>query len=360
MLFRQGRVSLDNEPRIMDQKLKIDKSTMWRTFIWAIILLVSTITATLITNFYADKFPVVIKNFIGIKPTQTELKDEIEIKKLEIELANINSELLKKQTEQIELIEKTKKDISATKYQPEQISLPVMQYSHYDKHIDSKLVSTTKSSDNLFQESLNDVSFSNDTLLPKNQIKGKFFDRDTTRTCGAVALLGGALGAAIKDKKRSKGALYGSVIAGGACIAIKYYSKRLKRSNEVAQEYYVQRKSFPDETQTTLYQVHSQPQKQVERSKTLLINSLINVVQGTKVKKLEMVENIFVLNSRTGELVDYYSKAVNPDWQDGGRFENEYRVKISKEIAPGLYEIRTVLTVNGKSTRSNNMEITVI
>ena len=202
-------------------------------------------------------------------------------------------------------------------------------------------------------------TFSSNALIAESQTG--FFDRDTKITCGVAALIGGALGAAIKDSNREKGALYGSVVAGGACVAIKYYSKRIRSSNQVAKDYFLVNKALPKKTKVSVYNIGTDTKNgRVVRGGRLVVNSLMNIIQGASDRTLDISETIFVFDKRNGNLIDSFTQKINSERKDGGELGNSYAIDVEDKLRPGQYDIRTVLSINGTHTKSNDLTITVI
>jgi YMGG-like Gly-zipper len=174
---------------------------------------------------------------------------------------------------------------------------------------------------------------------------------------GYGALIGGALGAAIGDNDRTKGALIGAGVGALACMVINSYSAQTKTAQQAEDEYKSQNKGKLPTAEPVVqnYDVNIANGGQVRAGEKVQVVSNMTVVQGAQ--PVNEVKEVLTLAGPTGTKTA--EKKANERPGSGG-YQNTFNLSFPADVSPGEYPITTQLYVNGKQVGERRQQLQIV
>lgn len=177
-------------------------------------------------------------------------------------------------------------------------------------------------------------------------------DRGTALRCGAFALGGAALGAALDGKKGAgKGALAGLA----ACAVVEIASRQTKSKAEVESDYRTSRGKLPAKAEVVAYQTTLNPNPVLKRGDALKVQSIIRVVEGTG-EPVREVKEVLIAYAPSGEEFKRGEKKANAA-EGSGEFLNTFTLRLPDGAPEGQYTIETKLLINGREVSAQPQRI---
>jgi hypothetical protein len=175
---------------------------------------------------------------------------------------------------------------------------------------------------------------------------------------GYGALLGGALGAAVGENDRTKGALIGAGVGALACLAINAYSAQTKTAQQAEDEYKKQNKGKlpPADPVVQAYDVNVGNNGQIHPGEKVQVISNMTVVQGAA-QPVNEVKEVLTLAGPNGTKTA--EKKANEKPGSGG-YQNTFNLSFPSDVAPGAYPITTQLYVNGKQVSERKQQLQIV
>lgn len=173
----------------------------------------------------------------------------------------------------------------------------------------------------------------------------------------AGAAIGALLGGLAKGKKGAlKGAAAGGIVGTLGCLAINANSRQTRTAAQSDRDYIQSRGRLPAEPQVVSY-TPSSPSRSGQRGQPLRVNSVIELVNGSRQPVNEVREELVVFDPQ-GEPFRNGSKQLTNN--TGGRFENTFELVLPESAPQGLYTMKTNLYVNGKLSASKNLQTQIV
>ncbi|NQD38915.1 hypothetical protein HPT27_18005 [Permianibacter sp. IMCC34836] len=181
-------------------------------------------------------------------------------------------------------------------------------------------------------------------------------DKGTALKCGAFALGGAAIGAAISGKK---GAGRGALAGLAACAVVEIVSRQTRSKDEVEQDYRAANKGkLPAKAELVAYQTTLNPDATLKRGDALKVQSTIRVVAGTG-EPIKDVKEVLIAYAPSGEEFKRGEKKANAT--DGsGEFVNTFTLKLPDGAPEGEYKIETQVLINGREVSSQPRSIQMV
>ena len=164
----------------------------------------------------------------------------------------------------------------------------------------------------------------------------------------AAALVGGVIGALLGGgSNRLKGAAIGAGLASLACVALNYNSRQTKTAAQVQQDYMASnRGQLPTRSAVTRYETNLDSGGVVRPGNRMVVNSEIEVVQGTADNN-PVIEEELRLSRPDGRELKRIRKKANANEGAGG-FSTTFSLSMPEGVPQGQYPIQTVLYLNGQ------------
>ena len=177
-------------------------------------------------------------------------------------------------------------------------------------------------------------------------------DRGTALRCGAFALGGAALGAALDGKKGAgKGALAGLA----ACAVVEIASRQTKSKDEVETDYRNNKGKLPSKAEVLAYHTTLNPNPVLKRGDALKVQSIIRVVEGTS-EPVREVKEVLIAYAPSGEEFKRGEKKANAA-EGSGEFLNTFTLRLPDGAPEGQYTIETKLLINGREVSAQPQRI---
>jgi len=181
-------------------------------------------------------------------------------------------------------------------------------------------------------------------------------DKNTAMRCGAFALGGAVLGAAIDGKK---GAGRGALAGLAACAVVEIVSRQTRSSGDVEQDYKkANRGNLPAKAELVAYETTLNPDATLKRGDALKVQSTIRVVAGTA-EPIREVKEILIAYAPSGEEFKRGEKKANAA-EGSGEFLNTFTLKLPDGAPQGEYKIETVVLVNGRELSTHPRSIQIV
>jgi len=180
--------------------------------------------------------------------------------------------------------------------------------------------------------------------------------QNTAWRCGAFALGGAAIGAAIDGKKGAgKGALAGLA----ACAVVEVVSRQSKTGTEVEGDYKKTNKGkLPSKAELVAYDTTLNPDAMLKRGDALKIQSTIRVIAGTT-EPVNDVRETLIAYSPSGEEFKRGEKKANAA-AGSGEYVNTFTLKLPDGAPQGTYTIKTIVSINGREVSTEPRPIQIV
>ncbi len=170
------------------------------------------------------------------------------------------------------------------------------------------------------------------------------------------ALIGGIIGAVAADKK-GKGALIGAGLGAIACVAMNSVSRQTRTADQVETEYRQQNAGKLPQSEPVVqsYNVNLNPGTEIRSGNKVKVVSHSTVVSAVN-QPVNEVKEVLTLVGPEGNKT---AEKIANEKPGSGAYENTFNLNFPKNVASGMYPIKTQLYINGKSreTRSQNLKI---
>jgi hypothetical protein len=171
------------------------------------------------------------------------------------------------------------------------------------------------------------------------------------------ALTGAVLGALLDGSKgAAKGALAGGVLGAATCVAINFKSNQTKSAVEADADYRKARGALPTEPKVVSYSTKL-ASNSVQRGQPLMVNSTLEMVNGTKEPLREVREELAIFNP-DGTAFKSGSKPFSTN--TAGRYDNTFEIKLPAGASQGVYALKTTVFVNGKLAVTRDLSTQVV
>ena len=177
-------------------------------------------------------------------------------------------------------------------------------------------------------------------------------DRGTALRCGAFALGGAAIGAALDGKK---GAGKGAIAGLAACAVVEIASRQTKSKDEVESDYRSTKGRLPSKAEVVAYQTTLNPNPVLKRGDALKVQSTIRVVAGTN-EPVREVKEVLIAYAPSGEEFKRGEKKANAA-EGSGEFLNTFTLRLPDGAPEGQYTIETKLLINGREVSAQPQRI---
>ncbi len=177
-------------------------------------------------------------------------------------------------------------------------------------------------------------------------------DRGTALRCGAFALGGAAIGAALDGKK---GAGKGAIAGLAACAVVEIASRQTKSKDEVESDYRSAKGRLPSKAEVVAYQTTLNPNPVLKRGDALKVQSTIRVVAGTN-EPVREVKEVLIAYAPSGEEFKRGEKKANAA-EGSGEFLNTFTLRLPDGAPEGQYTIETKLLINGREVSAQPQRI---
>jgi hypothetical protein len=174
----------------------------------------------------------------------------------------------------------------------------------------------------------------------------------------AMAFAGALAGALLAGKNnRNQGAVAGGMIGGLACVAWNYKAKQVKTAEQVNQQYLAINKGvLPMEPRLVNYTVSSVPSAMISSGTPLVLDSVIEVVQGGSNKPV-IEQELIVYHD--GKVVSKARKVANAG-QGAGEYLTTFTVNLPKGVPQGSYPVTSTVYLNGLQAQSRSFPVQVV
>jgi uncharacterized protein YcfJ len=185
---------------------------------------------------------------------------------------------------------------------------------------------------------------------------------DNPCSVGTTAVAGAALGALIGALAGGKkgaliGAAAGGVLGGAGCWAVNVRSRQIKTAEQTDRDYIRARGDLPAQPTVIAYDVKTDGVGQ--RGKPILITTTVEVVNG-RTQQVQSMEERLVIVSPDGTPFKNGSKPLVATNASGGRFENQFELKIPDGVTQGVYPMRANLLVNGQQVAARDLQTRLV
>lgn len=181
-------------------------------------------------------------------------------------------------------------------------------------------------------------------------------DKHTALKCGAFALGGAALGAALSGKK---GAGRGALAGLAACAVVEMVSRQTRSKEEVEQDYRnANNGKLPAKAELVAYQTNLNPQTTLQRGSALKVQSTIRVVAGAG-EPIREVREVLIAYAPSGEEFKRGEKVANAA-EGSGEFVNTFTLRLPDGAPEGQYRIETQVLLNGREVSSQPQSIQLV
>ena len=177
-------------------------------------------------------------------------------------------------------------------------------------------------------------------------------DRGTALRCGAFALGGAAIGAALDGKK---GAGKGAIAGLAACAVVEIASRQTKSKDEVESDYRSAKGRLPSKAEVVAYQTTLNPNPVLKRGDALKVQSTIRVIAGTN-EPVREVKEVLIAYAPSGEEFKRGEKKANAA-EGSGEFLNTFTLRLPDGAPEGQYTIETKLLINGREVSAQPQRI---
>lgn len=178
-------------------------------------------------------------------------------------------------------------------------------------------------------------------------------DSGTALKCGAFALGGAAIGAALDGKK---GAGKGAIAGLAACALVEIVSRQTRSKDEVETEYRSANKGkLPSQAEVVAYQTTLNPNPVLKHGDALKVQSTIRVVAGTS-EEVREVKEVLIAYAPSGEEFKRGEKKANAA-EGSGEFLNTFTLRLPDGAPDGEYRIETKLLINGREVSAQPQSI---
>jgi hypothetical protein len=177
---------------------------------------------------------------------------------------------------------------------------------------------------------------------------------------GLAALIGGAIGAAIYDENRARGAVVGAGLGALACSIINAASRQTRSTAEVEREYRAAHQGrLPEQPTLSVYDTAYNAAGGVRVGQEARVVSTMTLVAGTREPVQELSEVLEVFDpARPGAPVIRVDKRM--DEAKSGSIQNTFSIRLPPGMAAGDYPARTTLYINRKPVAENRGTLRVL
>lgn len=173
---------------------------------------------------------------------------------------------------------------------------------------------------------------------------------------GAVGALVGAFFG--KGKGHIVGAAVGAGIGALACVAYNYHVRKVRDAQAVEADYVRQRGALPTANTVSSYTSSLQPSSTVQAGNLVQMQSNIVVVNGTSDGQPQLAETL-TLYGPNGKMISSHTKQAD-DINGSGEYQTDFSFNLPKGVPDGRYTVRSTLSMNGQTVRSNDMPMLVV
>lgn len=177
----------------------------------------------------------------------------------------------------------------------------------------------------------------------------------------ATGVIGGILGGLFGGgKRRVAGAAIGAAVGALACVVINASTKQTKTAADVEKEVVAAKGELPAEPTVVSYRTSINPDAPVRPGADVTVASEMEVTGGQKNAVSELKEEI-ILSDPSGKEFRRGSKAIGqPGQAIAGGYQNVFGFKLPESAPQGVYAVRTILYLDGKSTNSSEQRFQVV
>lgn len=180
---------------------------------------------------------------------------------------------------------------------------------------------------------------------------------------GCNPLLGAGIGAVIgalvgQGNDRVKVGAAGAAVGALACVAYNYYSKRVKSSEQVSNEYAAQKGAVPAQATISKFETQVVPASSVKAGSTVKVQSYIEVVAGTQ-QSSPAVEQEVSVYAPDGRLVRSAKKPANQG-AGGGGFQTSFEVAMPQGVPQGSYTVKSELYLDGHAEAKADTQFQIV
>lgn len=177
------------------------------------------------------------------------------------------------------------------------------------------------------------------------------------RSALAGAAAGALLGAVIGGKDgAAKGALLGGAVGAVACVTINVQSRQTKSAEQSDREYRQAKGTLPPNPVVVSY-ASQLGASAMKRGESLKVSSVLELVNGTAKPVQEVREELLVFNP-DGSPIKNGSKPFTAS--SGGRYENQFELRLPANAPQGAYKLKTKLYVNGESLAERDLSTQLV
>lgn len=170
------------------------------------------------------------------------------------------------------------------------------------------------------------------------------------------AIVGGLLA---KGNNRVRGAAVGAGVAALACVAWNYSVKQTRTAQQVQDDYATANHGqLPERAKVVHYDPRFTPSGRVTPGGQTVLNSTIEVINGTKDSGLPLVEEEMSMTRPDGKQIT--SRKVVNQGQGAGGYQSSFTVKMPKGVSEGEYPVKTALFLDGQPVASRSLTMQVV
>lgn len=173
---------------------------------------------------------------------------------------------------------------------------------------------------------------------------------------GAIGAVAGAFFG--KGNGHLVGAAVGAGVAALACTAYNYHSKQTRDAKVVSADYIRQRGALPASNTVASYTSSMAPSGTVQAGSHTELRSKIVVLNGTHDVAPQLSEALTLFSPEGKQLSTVTKKAT--DINGTGEYQTSFDFTLPKGIPEGRYMVRSVLFMNNRQVRSNEVPLLVV
>ncbi len=180
---------------------------------------------------------------------------------------------------------------------------------------------------------------------------------NVTNTALAGAAAGLIIGALLGGKKgAAQGGIAGGALAAVACYTMNVQSRQTKSAAQADIDYKNARGALPSQPAVVAYSPQLENSR-VQRGQKLMVNSTLELVNGTSEPIREVKEELQVFHP-DGRQYKTGSKPFVAN--SSGRFENSFELSMPANAPQGIYALKTNVFINGKPSASRDLRTQIV
>ena len=176
-----------------------------------------------------------------------------------------------------------------------------------------------------------------------------------TALAGAAAGL--IIGALVGGKKgAAQGGIAGGALAAVACYTMNVQSRQTKSAAQADIDYKNARGALPSQPTVVAYTPKLENSR-VQRGQKLMVNSTLELVNGTSEPIREVREELQIFNP---DGTQYKTGSKPFVANSSGRFENSFELSMPAQAPQGVYALKTNVFINGKPSASRDLQTHIV